>query len=62
MLGDVDGDGEITINDVTMTISAALGRPAAIFISAAADVDGDGEITINDVTTIIGMALGKIKL
>jgi hypothetical protein len=43
-----------------MTISAALGRPAAIFNSVAADVDGDGEITINDVTTIIGMALGKI--
>lgn len=62
ILGDVDGDGEITINDVTMTISAALGRPAAIFNSVAADVDGDGEITINDVTTIIGMALGKIKL
>lgn len=58
--GDVDGDGEITINDVTMTISAALGRPAANFNSVAADVDGDSEITINDVTTIISMALGKI--
>ena len=60
--GDVDGDGEITINDVTMTIDAALGHPAENFIEAAADVDNDGEITINDVTTIIDMALGKIKI
>ncbi len=57
ILGDVDGDGEITINDVIMTINASLGNPSAAFNAAAADLDGDGEITINDVIKIINLTL-----
>lgn len=55
--GDVDGDGEFTINDVIMTINAALGNPSANFNADAADMDGDGEITINDVIKIINLVL-----
>jgi hypothetical protein len=55
--GDVDGDGEFTINDVIMTINAALGNPSPSFIAEAADMDGDGEITINDVIKIINLVL-----
>ena len=55
--GDADGDMELTINDVIMTINAALGNPSASFNSAAADLDGDGEITINDVIKEINLVL-----
>ena len=55
--GDVDGDGEFTINDVIMTINAALGNPSSNFNADAADMDGDGEITINDVIKIINLVL-----
>ncbi len=53
MIGDVDGDGEISSLDVTM-----IQRKLAFidvygeFNEAAADVDGDGEISSLDVTMI----------
>jgi hypothetical protein len=53
MLGDVDGDGRITINDAVLTINATFGSDPSGFISEAADMDGDGRITINDAVLII---------
>ncbi len=53
ILGDADGDGTVTVKDVT-----AIQRHAAEFILLtgielkAADVDGDGAVTISDATTI----------
>ena len=55
--GDPDGDGEVTVNDVVMTINASLGNPPANFIAAAADLDGDGEITVNDIIMLIQLSL-----
>lgn len=53
VLGDVDGDGEVTILDATMIRRyevqlGALSNQQQL----AADVDGDGEITILDATWI----------
>ena len=56
--GDVNGDGEVDINDVTMLISRVLGNNEPI-IEAAADVNYDGSIDINDVTMLIDCVLGK---
>lgn len=53
--GDVNDDGEVTMDDVLMTIDASLGNVPAKYNMAAGDVDGDGEITINDVVIIINM-------
>ena len=53
LLGDADGDGEITISDATIIQRALVGiEVPASFNEAAADVDGDGEMTIADVTGI----------
>lgn len=58
--GDVNGDGEIDINDVTLLISKALGMPITeTFIEANADLDGNTIIDINDVTELIDIVLGK---
>ena len=53
ILGDADGDGEVTILDATwiQRVLVGIGAPAD-FNEAAADVDGDGEMTILDVTYI----------
>ena len=51
-LGDVDGDGNFAINDVTMLIDAVLGDGD---ISVYGDVNGDGTITIADITMLIDM-------
>ena len=47
--GDVNGDGEINITDISTLIDAMLSGQ----YSAEADVNGDGEITINDINTVI---------
>ena len=54
--GDVDGDREITINDVTALIDIILGKSTTIDV---ADVNQDNEVNINDVTTLIDIILGK---
>jgi len=52
--GDVNGDGNIAINDVTNLIDILLSGGD---IPAGADVNGDGEVTIKDVTDLIDMLL-----
>jgi hypothetical protein len=55
--GDVDGDGVVNINDVTMLIDYLLSGDATTVFLAAADVDGDGEVNISDVTALIDYLL-----
>ena len=57
--GDVNGDGEVNISDVTAIIDYLLGTTSEDFIVAAADVNGDGEVNIGDVTAIIDLLLDK---
>lgn len=54
--GDVDGNGQTTIADVTALIDYLLGGNG-IEDATAADTDGDGNISISDVTTLIDMLL-----
>ena len=56
--GDVNGDGDVTIADVTTLIDYLLGSTAANFNEANADVNGDSDITIADVTALIDILLG----
>ncbi len=62
ILGDADGDGTVTVKDVT-----AIQRHAAEFIlltgieMKAADIDGDGTVTISDATAV-QMYLAEFKV
>jgi hypothetical protein len=62
LIGDVNGDGQVTITDVVKTIYFILGNSSSDFDFAAADVNGDGEITITDVGSIINTVLEKDKV
>ena len=55
--GDADGDGEVTIGDVTVIIDMLLAGSSAGGNAAAADCDMDGEVTIADVTDLIDYLL-----
>ena len=52
--GDINGDGNIAINDATSLIDMLLGGEV---LPAWADVNGDGNVTIADVTVLIDMLL-----
>lgn len=51
LLGDVDGDGKVTILDATAIQRKLAGLPTA-FAELAADTDQDGKMTILDATAI----------
>ena len=52
--GDVDGDGKLSIEDVTSLISLLLSGGD---MPDEADVDGDGRVNIDDVTALINHLL-----
>lgn len=58
LLGDVNSDGFVDINDVTILINRVLGNDVENFNAAKADVYQDGIIDINDVTRLINHVLG----
>ena len=53
--GDIDGDGEINVGDVTALINKLLN--AASFDDDVCDINGDGEVNVTDVTSLINMIL-----
>ena len=55
--GDIDGDGEINVGDVTAHINKLLN--AASYDDAVCDINGDGEVNVTDVTSLINMILDQ---
>ena len=53
--GDINGDGEINVSDVTALINKILG--SSTYSDAVCDINGDGEINVSDVTALINMIL-----
>ena len=56
--GDVNGDGQVKINDVTALIDYLLSSDATGINVTAADCNQDGYVKINDVTALIDYLLG----
>ncbi len=55
--GDVNGDNQITLADVTAIIMYIHGQNPTPFNALAADMDGDGVIDINDVPILVAKLL-----
>ncbi|MBP5687140.1 MAG: SusF/SusE family outer membrane protein [Muribaculaceae bacterium] len=56
-VGDVDGDGVVTANDVTAVYNYLLNGDTEFY--ASSDVDGDGTVTAADVMYIYNILLGN---
>lgn len=54
-VGDIDGNGEVNVSDVTALINHILN--AATYDSTLCDIDGNGEVNVTDVTTLINILL-----
>ena len=57
-LGDVNGDGKVSVTDVTMLVDNILGKSNDNFIMANADNNSDGTISVADVTALVDIILG----
>ena len=66
-VGDVDGNGNITIGDVTTLVNKVLNKITRftkgeeVLPAPVGDTDGNGNITIGDVTTLVNKVLNKIE-
>lgn len=54
-VGDIDGNGEVNMSDVTALINHILN--AATYESSLCDIDGNGEVNVTDVTALINILL-----
>ena len=54
-VGDIDGNGEVNMSDVTALINHIL--HAATYDSTLCDIDGNGEVNVTDVTSLINILL-----
>ena len=59
LLGDVNGDGDVDVKDVTALIAHCLGKTPDGFVHANANVsqDAEGVIDVQDVTALINLIL-----
>ena len=55
--GDVDGDGSITVKDVTTLIDYLLGVTPELYNDLNADINNDGIIDIRDTSALIDILL-----
>ena len=70
IIGDVDGDGDVTAGDATQILRYINGRSSLFTAEGAdetllikiADVDGDGEVTAKDATQILRYINGKTSV
>ena len=53
--GDINGDGEVNVSDVTALINKILG--SSTYTNTVCDINGDGEINVSDVTALINLIL-----
>ena len=56
-LGDVNGDGQVNITDVTQLIAAVLNDNFSGVVMANSDMDGSGILNITDITMLINYVL-----
>ena len=56
--GDVNGDSEVNISDVTALVDYILGK-ATSYDASVCDVNADNEVNISDVTSLVDIILGK---
>jgi hypothetical protein len=54
--GDCDGNGEVTIDEILLGVTIAMGT-ASLDLCPAMDSDGDGEVTIDDLMRAVAAAL-----
>lgn len=59
VMGDVNGDGRVSVTDVISMNSYILEEEPAQFIRKVADLNGDGKVTITDIVQVIDIILGR---
>ena len=62
LMGDVDGNGVVDMQDALMVLRYSMGLISAMPVMAAADVNSSGQIEMNDALMILRAAMGLISI
>ena len=57
--GDLNGDGQVDVTDVSLLIDVVLGKGTTLAAGAQPDLNSDGQVDVTDVSLIIDIVLGK---
>ena len=57
IMGDANGDGNVSVGDIVLTANYILGTQSPSFVFAAADMSCDGQISIGDIVAISNVIL-----
>ena len=58
-LGDLNGDGNVDVTDVSILIDVVLGKDAPLADGAVTDLNNDGNVDVSDVSLLIDIILGN---
>lgn len=56
--GDLNGDGNVDVTDVSILIDVVLGKEVSLAEGAVSDLNGDGNVDVSDVSLLIDIILG----
>lgn len=59
ILGDANGDKNVSISDITMMVDYILDNPCGYFIYSNADVNKDESISVSDITSVVNIILNE---
>ena len=59
VLGDLNGDGNVDVTDVSILIDVVLGKDVTLADGANTDLNSDGNVDVTDVSLLIDIILGK---
>lgn len=59
LIGDVNGDGKVSVIDVALIRNNILGKSSPLFDKTAADINGDGRISVIDLGRVINIILKR---
>lgn len=59
LLGDANGDGDVSLIDILLTVDYYLGKNPAGFIFDNVEMDGDNEISLADILAIVDIILNQ---
>ena len=59
ILGDVNNDHKVNVQDVLLTANVSVGKDVDCFVFRAADVNKDGIINVSDVLLVANIAVGN---
>jgi hypothetical protein len=62
MLGDLNGDGKVNVQDATLSLRIAVGQLPPPGQEIAGDVNHDGKLNVQDTTLILRFAVGAITV